>query len=117
VTPSVATIDEVPAENRGLVQSIHSLIQSVESRGDLSPAARKAVQDAKAKLPLVFTALRDRTIDPEMTHNLGEFIHKLLGKDIEGAAEIKKQSLRPCGPKSSGSSIILFINYIFNAMK
>jgi hypothetical protein len=87
----------------------------LESREDLSLAAKKAQRDAKAKLSHVFAALRDRAADADMIQNLTLFIQKLLGNDGAGANAIRKQTIASHIQKCR--DLILWMSYAQNAMK
>jgi hypothetical protein len=112
---SEATIEDVPMENRRLADSIVGLLRSLEAREDLSPTAKKALQDAKAKLSHVFAAFRDNTADADLVQNLTVFIQKLLGSDGPGASTIRKQLVTSHIQKCR--DVILWMNYVQNAMK
>ena len=109
-----ASIDEVPSETRALADSLAALVGSIEARPELSSAARKALHDAKSKLPYVYGAFRDGTVEPEMLQNLTSFIQKLNASDIESAAQIRKKSTMHM---SKCRDVVLLMSYIQNAMK
>lgn len=109
-----ASIDEVPSETRGLADSLAALVGLIERRPELSSAAKKALQDAKLKLPYVYAAFRDGTVEPEMLQNLTAFIQKLNASDIESAAQIRKKSTMHM---SKCRDVVLLMSYIQNAMR
>jgi hypothetical protein len=113
--PAEATIEDVPTEARQLADSILGLLRSLGSREDLGPAAKKALQDANAKLPFVFAAFRDKTVDADLLQGFTLFIQKLLGSDAAGANAIRKQFLATHITKSR--DVVVWMSYIVNAMK
>jgi hypothetical protein len=102
-------------ENRALADSIVGLLGSLETREDLSSTAKKALQDANARLSHVFAAFRDHTADADLVQNLTVFIQKLLGSDGPGASTIRKQLVISHIQKCR--DVILWMNYVQNAMK
>jgi hypothetical protein len=115
VKAAEATIEEVPSEMRQVAESIVGLLRSLGSREDLAPAAKKALQDANAKLPFVFAAFRDRTADADLMQGFTLFIQKLHGSDAAGANAIRKQFLATHITKCR--DVVVWMSYIFNAMK
>jgi hypothetical protein len=87
----------------------------LDSRDDISPAAKKVLSDAHAKLPYVFAAFRDGAADSDLVQNLTLFVQKLLGSDRAGAGNIRKILLRSHIQKCR--DIILWMSYVQNAMK
>jgi hypothetical protein len=110
-----ATIDEVPSTARPLADQIAGLLQSLGDRENLAPPAKKALQDANAKLPFVFAAFRDGTADAELLQSLTVFIQKLLGSDAAAASAIKRQVVPTHTSKCR--DVILWMGYVLNAMK
>jgi hypothetical protein len=110
-----ATIEEIPQEHAAFARGLRDFVRELEAdESNLSQAARKGLQDAKAKLPLVYAALRDGLIDDQVKDLVSLFIQKLKGSDNAGAAQVKKQlasQITKC------KELFFFITYIHNTSR
>jgi hypothetical protein len=110
-----ATIDDVPAANRSFAIGLRDLVVELEkSEGGLQGPAKKALQDAKAKLPFVFGALRDGKIEDPLKELVLAFAQRIESGDVSGAGDIRRQCATHIG---KCKDLILFVNYIHNAVR
>jgi len=109
------TIEEVPQQYQLLMSKLSQLMSAIEARQDLNPAAKKALIDAKQKLPHVYAAFRDESVPEELIRQLELFVEKIQSGDIGGASEIKKLVYVKYLNKSRPTALLM--NYILNSIK
>ena len=108
-------IEDVPQQFQSLMASINQLINSIESKQELTAAIRKALGDAKSKLTFVYAEFRDEKIPMEVVKILDLFLQKALGGDIIGAGDIKKKAATLYMSKSR--NIVLLMANLNSALK
>lgn len=112
--PPEGTIDDVPPENRQLLDIINNFIEQVRGKPNLKPQQSKALNDAYNKLPLVYGAFRDGKVPDELVTNLNAYIQQLQGGEIAAAQQIRRECAKHM---SKCSDIVVMMNYLMNSIK
>ncbi|KAH0788522.1 protein transport protein SEC31 B [Histomonas meleagridis] len=114
VVSNKATIEEVPQQYQSLANSIVAIIDSIESKPDITPQVKKAIQDAQQKLPYVYAAFKNETVPEELIQNLSMFVQQLNSGDVAGAGNTRKNLAKFM---SKSRDVVMLMIYIQNALK
>ena len=112
--PDEASIEDVPEETQVYIQGFIHFIEMADAREEKTPQVKKAIADAKQKLPYVNASFRDGEVPEELQAELTKFFEALDAGDIQGASTIRKAQVIKFMSKCR--NVIMLMNYLQNAL-